>query len=1108
MKKNVIFVAFLWVICGTVLLSGDGFWTEIQDNSFRTGTSDVDGNISTPEILWKYYRGGYVSPPNAVVNNGNIYFSINGVVRAFDSSFNKLWETENFGAGRIFKITDIDKNGDKELVVSGTSGIRIVSAQTGLILSVISSEYPSFVKIADINDDGYEEIIVRGRWSVAELRAYSFAGGSSLPVLLWEINENIPRYGLEIAVGDLNNDGNKEMIMDRITGGLISVFNSSDGTLLRDKPRVLEGAYAYGLNQIINVDSDVQKEFIFTGTSSTSSSNGSYVFAVYDFVEDSIQWKYEYGKNTANKGLRIVPGSIDDFNGDGIMDVVVSVFNDTMEGTADLDGVNVPDIWTTLIYRADNGLLQAKIDNMYLEGIADLDGNGTSEFILKSVPDASKKMREYSTISAYGFADGDFRKFWSKDKLKVVKIMPEDTEDAGVTYVTDVPATVSIGIARGIIVIEDINLDGIGDKLFSMSGTGSSASTRDVTYLLDGKSFGFISATDSNIFLSGNEGYIHIFDRGPALGNEKTVKTGNFNGDVIYINSSNGGKILTTSSTYSHVLLDLDKASAINQPEMQWSQINQYGQPLFSFDSNGDGSHEFISLYTDSDGYTDIYLHGSNGGLLWGWTSGKIITAPSNFLTGDFDGDGFKDIAFTFTSEEEGDALYSLKGSSGDEIGSYFPAESESYNYSSVITGDINGDGSDDMIIFHAPRADIISGISIEKQTQFAVNRWAHNPFVADFTGDGIVDIFANQAQGDQKQAFDLEGNEIWKIDTSMAEDSLYQYYAPYPGISKIDADEGYDIALGGKFGDVSAYSGADGSVLWRRCLSNGISTDISVSMIPTSGLCSGTTLSNIVTGDIDGDSIDEFVVGDKQGNLYVINSEDGTLAWTMKFDGAIGNPVLADVNNDGKIEIVTGAGDGYLYAIGQKPEVTAPSFVRDVEVNIEGDISGTADIDEMITGSSYGGLWQAVTGALKYQVRLTKADETVLRETQVTGANQVVFSGLEVEVSDVLYLSVKTIDAGGYESDWKKSDGISITDGEIISDDDVMPDNDDEPDHDIFPDTDMDSDIEYDEDAVVADTDIVKDEDVTVDADEDADIADDNPEIKSKDSGCGCSVL
>ena len=1084
----------LLVIFVFMTLSGDEFWTEVQKDSFHSGRVDVDGEITEPEISWKYYRGGSLSPENVIVDSeNNIYFSINGVVRAFDGGLNLIWESERFGAGKIFKITDLNNDGEKELVIAGEDGIKIVSILDGSIFSTVETESPTFAKLADLNDDGVEDLVVRGMWGVRELRAYSFSNSILNCDLFWEINEKISSSGIELCVGDINKDNKKELVTDRSLGGLISVFKADDGSLLSDKEGILNGNYAYGFNEIVNVDDDIQNEFVISGSISAEADKGSYSITIYDYVKDSVQWQYEYGVSSINYGFRMVPGSVGDFNGDGVIDVVISVFNNTLEGENDLDGVNAPNIWTTLIYKGDDGILQARIDNKYLDGIIDIDDDGKSEFVLRDAPDASRQLREYSEVSLFGFVDGGFSEYWSKEKVKILPTDPEDTEEVGVTFVDNVLSVVSSGSEKAILMVEDINRDGIADRIFSVGGKDPPVFS-DNTYLSGGEKFGFIHSTDSDIYFTGNDGFLHIFKRGKNLFEERTISTGTFNADSILINSMSGEKMLSQISTSSSVLLDPKEASIITEPEIVWSKVNQFSQPVFALDSDGDGVHEFISVSNDSEGYTDLYLHSSEGGLLWGWTVGKTMTPPKNFISGDFDGDGYKDVAFTFTSEEEGDALYTLKGFNGSVLGSYIPQDSGYYNYSIALLGDINSDGASEIILFHAPNGDVINGMEMELSFRFEVDRWAYNPSVSDFTGNNVVEIFANQRAGDQKQIFDLEGEEIWKIEAGEDMSSFYKYYTPYPGISKIDSDDGFDLVLGGKFGDVSAYSGADGTVLWRRCLSGGESTDVSVSVIPTEELCAGTNLSHIVTGDVDGDGREEFVLGDRDGYLYLINAEDGTLVWNMKFEAAVGNPILADSDGDGKIEIIIGVNDGYLYCIDSRKIIATPGFVSDVAVTGDDKIpTDTSDVDEVLQARSYGAIWEAVKEAVSYDVRLKNGDDEVVTERSVVGANQIIIDDFTFYRDDFVYLEVRSVDMGGFKSNWIASDGVTYVDEFTDDSDNTDISDSDSVDAEI-------SDIDLED---IDETTESNGTDIEDDQTDDTDI-----EIKKGSDGCGCGLI
>jgi outer membrane protein assembly factor BamB len=69
----------------------------------------------------------------------------------------------------------------------------------------------------------------------------------------------------------------------------------------------------------------------------------------------------------------------------------------------------------------------------------------------------------------------------------------------------------------------------------------------------------------------------------------------------------------------------------------------------------------------------------------------------------------------------------------------------------------------------------------------------------------------------------------------------------------------------------------------------------------------------SVVTGDLDGDGEDEFLLGLADGRLVCLKEKAGrgSVLWEVKFDAAVANPIIADVNGDGAAEIVLSTSDG-----------------------------------------------------------------------------------------------------------------------------------------------------------------------------------------------------
>jgi hypothetical protein len=194
---------------------------------------------------------------------------------------------------------------------------------------------------------------------------------------------------------------------------------------------------------------------------------------------------------------------------------------------------------------------------------------------------------------------------------------------------------------------------------------------------------------------------------------------------------------------------------------------------LASGDFDGDGYSDLVILHETSDGGTDVHiLYGSSGTPFqnsttyveslpasdgWDWSKMKLAT-------GDFNGDGWDDIAIVHERSDDGADVHILYGDPRSEIFAYndfivsLPG-SANWNWSEMklVSGDFNGDGYDDLAILHERTdggADIHMlygdpGSAIFTYNDFIVSlpasvgwNWSEMRLTSgDFNGDGDGDL-------------------------------------------------------------------------------------------------------------------------------------------------------------------------------------------------------------------------------------------------------------------------------------------------------------------------------------------------------------------------------
>ncbi len=121
------------------------------------------------------------------------------------------------------------------------------------------------------------------------------------------------------------------------------------------------------------------------------------------------------------------------------------------------------------------------------------------------------------------------------------------------------------------------------------------------------------------------------------------------------------------------------------------------------------------------------------------------------------------------------------------------------------------------------------------------------------------------------------------------------------PGVADVSGNGQVCVGICHASGEFVCHDGRTGKELWTCQL--------------------GTTTSDIVSCDIDGDGREEFIMGTADGRLLAIGETSkgsGGIKWSVELGSAVGTPTIADACGDGRPQVIVVAGDGMLYCIAQ----------------------------------------------------------------------------------------------------------------------------------------------------------------------------------------------
>jgi hypothetical protein len=246
-----------------------------------------------------------------------------------------------------------------------------------------------------------------------------------------------------------------------------------------------------------------------------------------------------------------------------------------------------------------------------------------------------------------------------------------------------------------------------------------------------------------------------------------------------------------------------------------------------------------------------------------------------------------------------------------------------SFDYSIPKTslGDVNGDGTEDILVFYPGGVDVIvngevstlaRGVSIGTPSRVALIRFSSGPQIV--LGDTSSNLLALSVDGQQLWTMNMGSDEIRGFDDAKISGQTYLAAASHSGLVRVidssgqfvwnngqsqirrmrafdlNGDGNSEVITGSEYGDFYIYSAVDGSTLFNQSL--------------------GQAVSEVREVELNGDpSSREIVVGGKDGGIWAF-SFDGTSAtqlWTSSLSEKIMEISGLDINEDGKQEAVIG---------------------------------------------------------------------------------------------------------------------------------------------------------------------------------------------------------
>lgn len=936
----------------SVVSAANGDWRQWRGNPQHTGFQSLPGRIVSPQVEWRYRLGGVISAEQVLVQGASpgvgarVFLAVGGRLQAYDSSGSVIFDRNLRLRLVLIGVWDFAGDGRRQILAAtseiSANRLLLLSGESGDLLWESPETDGQIGSVKVLEGSGGCRVL----WLPAassRLFLLDFTGNSTAPQVVWEdeIKDFVsdPYSFSALGVSDLNHDGTSSVIVAGARGRVaVIVLDAATG---KEKFRVaypdVNGGESGGTRQLLHIgdlDGSGHDQILCV---SSHGSDSQYMFqgaTVTDPSDPGLQRDLD----TAPVGLRYVPGSVTDLDGDGRSELLVSRY-DVEAHRHDL-----------LLLDASTLSLRATYRNFFLLAVQKRT-DGLHD-ILGAVDVVSEEPFE-GTLAGLRFesADTSFREVWRRSDA--VDIGGSSMQGKGVgSSAVDNPGPSPIllcddGVDQARAVFRRWRSNNGGVDLVSVrlhDGTTQSTfgpivrfdflgavsgDSRQTTRVLLGTAGGDV------VFL---DGFFAIRSQIPVGGywQNQALNGHSFEVAAVADLDGSGRREITVIDSQNRILRLLrETPDRSSEPATQVLASTSIPQELCVAPSPGGEGRLFV--VGETSGGPKLSLIDGSGRTVWthlfGGAPGDPIedAIPIGLNVGHFGPGGNLGVVFTSGSSMDlPRSTYALDVATGAPL--WRSSGAGGYWDANAVVTDVDGDGRDDVLInANIWKAFVVSGANGEEiggpvilPAYGALGLVDYNgaPIVVRRSADGVRVLIAQDdahlslvsVGGACDTPAPCPARVVWASPQTSV-DSERRSMAALAPLS----DGSVLVGVGSTTGKLRAVRERDGTERWHETLEGGrVTLDATVRSNP---------LSSVLAMDVNADGRVDFVVGGADGWLYALDAETGRLLWSLDLGAPVGDPIAADFDNLGSSKILVPTADGYLYAVG--PGATEPAGTR-----------------------------------------------------------------------------------------------------------------------------------------------------------------------------------